>query len=254
MNDLFSPPENPRAVVGGNHPPPYDPDVFAACEKKTREFADAGGEWLDLPEIETEEQAQALADFISGARGVFKEVDEARKAQNRPHDEAIDATNKAFRGLTDAITKMVEKLKPKQAAYLQKKQDEARKEQERLRAEAEAARKLAAEQAAAAAARNDVMAEAEAERLAKEAERLAKEAAREVKANIQSASGGGRTMSLREVRSAEITNWNQVYMHFREDPRVKAVLQACADEAYRAKGGSEITIPGTKMIVKKVAA
>lgn len=254
MNDLFAPPENPRAVVGDNHPPPYDLDVFAAHEAKVRSFADAAGEWLDLPEIETEEQAQALADFISGARGVFKEVDEARKAQNRPHDESIKATNKAFSALTDAITKMVEKLKPKQAAYLQRKRDEARKEQERLRAEAEAARKLAAEQAAAAAARNDVMAEAEAERLAKEAERLAKEAEREVKANVQSASGGGHTMSLRKTRKGRILNINQVFMHFRTDPRVLACLQTLVDEAYRAKGGSQVFIPGAEPYYVESAA
>lgn len=53
--------ENPRAVIGGNNPPPYDPERLAECQKKVTDFTDAAGAWLDLKKIDTADQAETRA-------------------------------------------------------------------------------------------------------------------------------------------------------------------------------------------------
>lgn len=249
MDDLFSTP----APAGHNKPPPYDPAVLEACNSKAREFLDAGGEWTALGDITTDEQSQKLTDFVTGLRGVYRHVEDARKAQKKPHDDAGKAVTGAFSPLLEALERIVDRVKPMQERWLRKKEADARAEQARLQAEARAKQQLAEQAAAAAASRNDALGEVEAERLKKEADALTKTAAAPVKVQAGSATGGGRAMTMREVRSGRIDNLNKVFMHFREEPDVLAFFQRKVDAAFRANGGETITIPGATLITQKVA-
>lgn len=240
------------AEGGGSAPLPYDAELHAKLRIQSLAFADACGKWRDLKTIVTAEQADKLTDFISGARGLAKKVEEARKAEKKVWDDKGAAVHKAFVALTDILTRAADSVKPLQADWLKREQDRINAEQaEKRRLAAEAAAE-ADRLAAQAAARNDVVGEAEAEKAAKEAAKLQKVADRDVRAKAGSATGGGRAMSLRTVKTANIVSQNGVYMHFREHPRVREVLQALANEAVRAG----VEFPENILTVKtdKVAA
>lgn len=227
-----------------NNPPPYDPAVLDALRPPVQAFAETAGQWLDMGEITSEEEAARLNDFLAGARNLWKEIDEARVAAKRPHDEAAKAVQAAFTPLADVVAKAADKCKPMIAAWLKKKRDE---EEAKRRAAAEEAARLkreAEEQARLAAMRNDVVAEAEAEAAAKEAEKAARAAEKEVKVNVGSATGGARTMGLRTYRKARCINAALAFTQFRHDTRVIALLEQLANERLRGSKGEITEIPG----------
>ena len=61
-------PDGQFAPIGHNSPPPYRAEILEAHQKKAAEFLDAAGEWLDLKEIGSAEQASELNDFIAGVK------------------------------------------------------------------------------------------------------------------------------------------------------------------------------------------
>lgn len=215
-------------------PPPYDAAKFAAFVLRVSAFTEACGKWRDIKTISTAEQSEKLTDFIGGARGIAKQIEEQRKADKGVWDDKGKIVQAAYVLLIDKMTRAVESVKPLQADWLKREQariDAEKAELARLAAEKKAeAERLAAQ----AAARNDVDGEVEAERLRKEAAKDEKSAARTTRAKAGSASGGGRSMSMRSVKTAEIHSRNSIYMHFRDHPAVIDLLQRLANEAVRA--------------------
>ena len=252
-SDVVSAQANPRAVPGDNKPPPYDVEIFAKLCADAQEYADAGGEWLDLERIETEEQAQYLADYIAGARKKLKEIEAWRVGAKRPHDEAAKSVQAAAarpKGtIEESIKKGLDLITPYQQEKKRKADEQARREREEAERQRQEAERLSRE----AAARNDIAGEVEAARLAKEAEASAKAAARPTSGSVGSASGGGKTIALVEVRSAKITNLMHVFMFFRERPEVLDVLQRLANGYVRAKGFDGKDVPGTNTITTEKA-
>lgn len=239
---------NPREIIGGNNPPPYREDVVTAHDAKAAEFLDAAGEWLDLKVIQTAEQASELADFITGLRKNWKACDEDRKADKKPHDDAGKSVQAAYTPILNKITKAADRVQPMQTAWLQKLEEEHKAAAARIAEEARKAREEADRQAAMAAARNDIAGETEAEASAKRADDMAKEAERasKARAQVKSASGGGRTASLRTTWEAEVVNPRVAFMRYADHPEVLAVLRQLAEAEARAKGFEPETdkIPG----------
>ncbi|MDP1577513.1 MAG: hypothetical protein Q8L76_12240, partial [Cypionkella sp.] len=172
---------------------------------------------------------------------VTKRIDEARVSAKRPYDDRAKAVQAAFAPMLDEIDRCVTRLKPMQAAWLRIEQarldagrEEKRRAAEELRQQAEAAELMAK-------ANNSIGGEIEAERLTKEADDMQKAADREVKAQAKSASGAGRTMSMRKIKVAKINNQNAVYMFFRDRIEVADILQRLANGAVRAGQ----VVPGT---------
>lgn len=246
--------DNERAVIGGNAPPLVDPDLLAQCKGRVDEFAAKTREWLDLGEIANADQASRLADFITGARKVSKVIDEARVKAKKPHDDAGKAVQAIFTPLLDTLTKLADRVKPMQAAWLRK--DQARLDAEKAAQEARAAAlRLEAEAASLLAqASNNVAAEVEAEALAKQAADLEKAANRDVRAKVESASGAGRTMSTRVNRRAQITNIRLLFLHYQNRPEVAEVLERLANADIRARDVDETLIPGISIIDMEQAA
>jgi hypothetical protein len=135
-------------------------------------------------------------------------------------------------------------VKPLQASWLRREQARIDAEKAEKRRAAEALQVAAEEAAALAAANNSVTGEMEAERLQKEAAAMEQAANREVRANVQSASGGGRTMALRKITKARIKDINNAYRHYRDRPEVAEVLTRLADAEIRAKGWDGTPPPG----------
>lgn len=244
MNDMTA-----ARGIGDNRPPPYDRDVLDALRPPVSAFAATAGQWLDLGEITSEEDAARLNDFLAGARKLSRDIDEARVAAKRPHDEAAKVVQAAFTPLADVVAKAVDKCKPMIAAWLKKKRDE---EEAKRRAAAEEAARLkreADEQARLAAMRNDVVAEAEAEAAAKEAEKAERAAETDVKVSVGSVTGGARTIGLRTYRSAKVDKFGLACMTLKDEPELIAVLERLATARIRAAGwpkGGEL--PGFNII------
>lgn len=246
MNDMTPPPR------GHNNPPDYDADAYAALKSRVGDFADAAGEWLDLGEIRDEEQAGKIEDFITGARGLWREIDDERKREKEPHLTAGKAVDEAFKGLLGPIEKAVEKTKNLRTNWL-------RREKNRLDAERAEAQRIAREQAEVAEAarraaeeRNDVIGQAEAEQAAARARGAEDLAAREVRARVTSATGGGRATGLKTRLVAEVDNWNVAARAALEGPNGDAVRAAILT-AHNATVRSAIyraaphPIPGVKV-------
>lgn len=247
--------DNDRATMGGNNPPPFDPDVLERHRAAADEFLKATQVWLNLPKIETEEHAKQMTDQIDGLRGLFKKVDAARKDAKKPHDDAGTKVQSAYNPILAKLKKAADALKPKLADYAseQAKIEQARKveEERKAREEAEAARK-ALEEAEAA---GDIGASVDAEAALKEAEKAQKDATKKSSASVKSASGAGRTMSLRTVKKVEITNVRVLFMHYQSHPDVADVLHRLATADVRAKDyDPEKPIPGIEVHEEKVMA
>lgn len=246
MNDMTPP------AMGHNNPLPYDPDMLAKHVKAASDLAAEAAPWLKKGEVESEAEASQLSDVIAKARKLYKDADDSRKAEKQPHMDASKAVDDAFRVAVSALEKTATALKPIIGAWLKKVEDEKRAEAARQAEIARKAKEEADRLAAQAAASNDAMAAAQAEAAQAEATKLEKtaEKASKAKGSVGSATGAGRSMSLRTVTTAQIDNLNLVYRHFHEHPDVRDVLQRLATAAVR----SGDAVPGTTKIETKVAA
>lgn len=248
------------APLGHNNPPPFDPDRHTDLSGRVEKFMEACNQIRGAGPIESEERAEFMADHISGMRGLKKRVEETRKAEKKPHDDAGKAVLAAYSPLEERLDRAIKAMLAMQNDWLTKKAAEAEAERQRKAAEAEAARKAAEEAAAQAAAQaartGNIDAEIDAERLAKEAAKAEKEAAREAKTSVGSATGAGRTISQRTIRKAEIQNVNALFVRYRAHPKLIECLQALADADVRAKEITEANaaIFGLRIVETKVAA
>jgi hypothetical protein len=239
------------AATGHNNPPQYRADIVEAHAAKANEFLDAGGAWLDLKEITTDEQSGKLTDFISGIKQVAKTVEEDRKQDKKPHDDAGKSVQAAYVPILDKLKLAISKVTPMQTAWLEKVEAAQKAEAARQRAEAEAAARAAAEMERRAQARNDIAGEAEAEEARKKVAQMKRQAERTANAPARStsATGAGRAVSMRTTWHAELTNPRVAYMHFAEHPEIKATLIRLAEQQARSQGfdPTKDTIPGVKL-------
>lgn len=244
--------ENQAASIGHNGPP--GPTLPQELDAKLRDFLDAGGAWLDLEAIETKEQSQKATDFVTGARGVFKAIDEERKAQKKPHDDAAKSVQEFFAPLLKKIEIAADKVKALQAGFLKRERD--REEAERREQERKAREEAAAAEAARAAAeaRNDVSGMVDAEEAAKAAEKAAKAASATVKTTAASATGAGRSMALRKVYSCSVENRGPALSYFRDHPEVIALIERLATAEVRGQQGEKTAPPGFRLNVEEKAA
>lgn len=240
--------------IGHNHPPPYDPDKLAELSATVESFMGQSTKIRnEFAPIQTEAHAALLTDHIAGLRGLAKKVDAARADAKKPHDDAGKAVQAAFKPLLDRLERATGIMLDLSNDYLtRKRQEEAKRraeeqaEADRLRAEAEAKAKAAAES-------GDLSAEVEAEEAAKAADEAQELAGREVKASVRSATGAGRTISQREVRTVEIENIRVLFLRLQAAPEVAEVLQRLANAHVRAKDWDGKDLPGTRTVTKHVA-
>lgn len=197
--------------------------------------------------------AQFIRDHIGYGGKLAKEIDAKRDDEKRPHLEAgrvIDATYKPLITECDDVVKV---MKRKLAAFLDAREREAKRvadEKARaLREAEEAARKAEAEPEddpflAATAPEVDVKA-AHAE--AKLAEGQALAAGR-----VSSAAGGFVAAGLKTKRSAKVTDWQKLAMHYLGNADLRATLEKLANADIRHAKGADIAIPGVEIVEERV--
>jgi len=160
------------AEIGHNNPPQTP---FELSQAEAIDLFDEAKNWCDGEAISSASQAEALDALLASIKAAVKRIDERRKEEARPHDEAKEAiqdnynqligNNKSVKGvLVLAQESVLSVLTPWRVAEAEKKRKAA---EEARRAEEE---KLKAAQAAFDAARksDDLSTREDAERLARE--------------------------------------------------------------------------------------
>lgn len=247
MND-----QSPIAGIGHNGPPaPYFPPEL---EAKATDFLVTSGLWLDIKDIESEEQAQRAADFVSGAKAVWTLFDNERVKQKEPHDLAADAVQKKFKPVLDKIKDARECVVRMQTRWTQKERDRKAEEQRQAAAAAREAALEAERLAAQAASRNDISGIVDAQAAQKEADKALKRAEKHVSVKVASATGGGRSMSLRTTWFADVVNISVAFLTYRNHPEVKALLERLATADVRSQAGAKTAPQGFTLRKEEKAA
>jgi hypothetical protein len=239
---------NPRAVIGGNMPPPTPYEIAANAINELWEEATL---WLDGAKVDSQELADGIANLLNMIRAAEKKADEARKVEKQPHLDASREVDARYKEILDRAKLASDGCKKALAPWLQKLDDEKRAEAERKRREAEEAARIAQE-ALRTVQGDNLAARAEAEALvngAKKAERIASKAE---KSTATAGNGIGRAVGLKSVWTATLTNDVEALRHYwrtRPDD-MRSHVQAMADADIRA-GKREI--PGFEITEQKVA-
>lgn len=244
------------APIGHNSgvAPLYDQGAFNALKTRMEALADAGGQWLDMGQIDSTERAQKLVDFTAQVKDQIKAIEDARKRAKAPHMDAAAAVDAAFKALSVPLDTLAGKLGRMMTAFQQVEKARLDAERREREAAARAAAEDARRAAEAAAARNDVIGQAEAEKAAKEAAKAVKEAARPVSAQVSSATGGARTVALRTyhvagfdaalpVDVARVKAFNALSRRPEARAKLDALVLQLAEAEHRAKDGDK-TIAG----------
>lgn len=248
---------NPRAVIGDNRPPLFDPDVMAKLLARSKELMDVGKAWEDLGKISTEEDAGKLNDFLAQARAQIKEIEAKRKEQKQPHMDAATAVDAAFNPLKTPVENMGKKLAAMQTAYLTEKQRKLDEQRAAERAEAKRKQDEADAAAAKAAEEGDAIAAAQAEQAQKDAAKEVKQTSKPAVARVASGSGGGRTASLRTYHVATLDRALPAIAWFRDNrpegwAKIEALLVQLAEAERRSVDGVK-EIPGVTFTEEKRA-
>lgn len=223
-------------------------DVEAYREMLARFKADADA----VTEI-TEANAQFVRDHVGYGGKLAKEIDATRDDKKRPHLEAGRQIDGAYKPLIEECDKIIKGLKQKLAAFLDAREREAKRIAEEARRKLEEAERLAAKAVeepeddpflAATAPVVDVKA---AHVEAKVAEGQALAASR-----VSSAAGGFAATSLKTKRSAKVTDWQKLAMHYLNSGDLRATLEKLANADIRHAKGADISIPGVEIVTERV--
>lgn len=208
------------------------------------------------PEIDTQAVADEFTNLVDIARACKKEAENQRKAEKKPHDDAIKDIQERFKPLAENLDLAISALKRRVSDFLVRQQE--KREAERKAAEAEALRVMeeAEEAERAAAETGSVSAQIAAQTAKEQADQAIQEASAPVGPARARGENSNRSMGLRTTYSAVIDDYDRVYGHFRNDPKVRDVLQSLADAAARSAKGDEtaFTVPGARLHESKIAA
>lgn len=234
-------PENPRAVMGGNNPPP---SPFEIAEKSVNDVYDEAKLWLDGGKVDSQQLADGIANLLAELRKAGKVAEDNRKADKKPHDDAGKAVQEQYKPLLEKVEQATNACKKALQPWLNKIEDEKREAARKAQEEADKKRREA-EDAIRASDATNLEERAAAEALLKDAKK-AQTAANAASKQTATAGGSmGRAVGLRSVWRATMTDPVAAARHFWTQPDTKeeltAFVQGLADKAVR--GGAR-SIPG----------
>ena len=151
MSDVFAS-ENPRATMGGNLPPPLRAILAEKYEPLNTAIEGILERHDNAPvKVASDADDAFIGAIVVDARKVWKQVEDSRDAEGRPHLEAKREIDGYFKGLGERIERVIKDLERSGKAYRDEKIAAARRqaEAEAREREAEAARqrKLAEDEA-----------------------------------------------------------------------------------------------------------
>lgn len=232
---------------------------FDLIQEDAQDFLLEARNWADGEAVTTQAQADEVSRLIDHGRKLTKAAEDARKDENRPHDEAKAAVQAKYAPLfADPKTKSpgkvftaIDALKATLTAFL--RVEEVKRLEAQREAEAEARRK--AEEAAAAlreANAADLAQREDAEAKVREAEAAQRAADSAAKAKAH-ASGGERAMGLRSRHVGTITDLNAVVrFYWQQDAEpFRKLAQQLVDADVRA-GRRGDAIPGVTITEERI--
>lgn len=256
MNEMT--PTAAAVGIGHNSLAIFDPEKAKAHEALIGEKVSVAGEWLDLKALTSEDQAERLNEFITGSRGLWKKIEDERKAEKKPFDDAGTLVQKAYAPLLDRLDKAVTRVKPLLSAWIVEKERLARIEREAAEAAARAEKEAAAKAEAEAIERNDISGEIAAQERAAAADATVKEVAATARKGfgVASASGGGRKLAVRTTREAQINSPALVLVWLRDNDKegydaVVAEMQRQCSRIFRSKETAHLNITGAVAVEKR---
>lgn len=234
--------------IGDNQPPPAE-----AFRDRIDRLLDVANRWLkERPVILDEDMAAKCIDFLDQIGQEAKAVEEQRRAEKKPHDEAGRAVDAKYKPLTALLDTAKTMLKPRLTVWLNAKE---------LRRQAAV---LAAEAAAYAAMQEVARLEAEAAKganvqavvAAEDAAAIADAAVKQADAIAESRAQvrgdySTRARSLRGQWKAELTSMDDAFRFYRNHPDVRETLEKLANKD--ARGGARV-IPGFTVWEEKSVA
>lgn len=226
---------NPRAVAGDNKPPPLE--AFSLHIEELFQLVSGS---IGAGPIANDEQEAALDALLDDVRKARKDADLQRAAEKKPHDDAGNAVQAAWKPLLARCDAATTALKDALTPYREARQRAKDAAALKAREEAEAAQKAAQE----ALRKSDDLEE----RFAAEAE-LERASKLTAQANRIDRSATG----LRTFWEAEITDRKAALVHYittRPDA-FEALIQQLADADAR---GTRAPVPGVVFHERKRAA
>lgn len=242
---------------GAPHIPNATP--FDLIQEDAQDFLLETRNWCDGSGVETQAQADEVSRLLDHGRKLAKAAEDARKEENKPHDEAKAAVQAKYAPLfadpktksPGQVFKAMDALKATLAPFL-RKQEEAKREAERLARE-EADRKA---REAAEAMRQANAADLEAREAAEAKVREAEDAARAAKQAAKDqahAMGGERAVGLRTKHVGTITDLNEAIRFYwrQDDTPFRDLVQRLVDADVRAGRRGDM-IPGVTITEERV--
>lgn len=145
--------DNPRAVAGGNNPPPLR-EILAEKHAEIAVSIDGLADRANSApkEIATDADLGRVGDIVKDARALNKRIDKVRDDEGRPHLEAKREIDAFFKGHMERLDRVAATLQKRADQYQAAKAAEARRVAEdkarREREEADRQRRIAEEEAA----------------------------------------------------------------------------------------------------------
>ncbi len=237
--------DEPRGGIGDNLGPIFDQEVWDDLAKRVAQFNEAAGQFWELGEIKTADQAAKCNDLISGGRRLRERIDDARTEQKKPWRKRSEEVDRHFGKLTARMNAIIDIPSKMQREWLRaeerRKREEREAERERVRREQAAA----AQEIANATARFDPASKADADEKLKDLAKQQKQVARApVRAVAESATGGARRQTIRRQKVGVIKSYMKTLAHYKGDPLIREALQKCVDRDVRARDVDENEIPG----------
>ena len=238
------------APQGHNNPP--EPTPIETARETLSDIETEASAWFDGADIENDAQADEVSRIIDNARKAKTRFEADRKVEKQPHLDAGKAVDDAWKPLTTAADRIVEVAKGVLTPWLVAKDKEKREREAAERAKADAA---SAEARRLAEASDGSLAAAKLRDAAIEESRIAQARAAAAERDKAGAKGAGmaRTVSLRTVHRAEVTDRRALLNHIaklRPDD-LTAWLEEWA--AREVRTGARV-IPGVHVWEEKAAA
>lgn len=249
--------------IGDNRPPePINPEPtpFDAARDKIDQLYEECALWLDGQPIASQEQADGLAALLRLMQAAANQAEEARKAESKPHNDALTAIQAKYAPLTGDTKKTgkgkairaIDSMKAAQTAWLVKLDEQKREAARKAREEADKQAREAQEAIRAADRANLAEREAAEQQLA--AAKAAEAAAARAERDKAGAKGfAGRGVGLRTTYEPEVADVRAACRHYfatRGPEAFEAVCLQLAKEDFR-RGLREV--PGIRCVERKTA-
>lgn len=236
------------ATIGHNQPPltPYE-SAMAEIDELYKEAA----LWLDGKDVADQATADGLGKLLNMIRDARKRADEARKIENDPFDKGKAEVQARYNPLLKKADLATDTCKKVLAPWLEKLEAEKRAIALKARQDADEKTRLAQE-AFRDSDVTDLAKREDAERLLDEAKKAEKIATKTRNDTAKASGGTGRSISLRTIYSAVLTDPTTTARHYWNTRRTafEGFLQGLADEDCR--NGRHI-IPGVTITETKTA-